>query len=302
MDDEQQSGMNFSDFLTSSAMGRRCLIRAADLEAVSILPEAQVGSRAQLCWHLKSPVIQRQCLACKQPQPMELGHRNLPVLQMASKFPSTTFHALTFRCRACNSAKCVSVRVDAVPSQENVPPDFAIPTVHVAIFGESPSRALEQRWPPTFMRRLSEQDRELLNKGRGCEIHGAGVGAMAYYRRAIENNWKLLLEEIIRSAEGLRLGEDRIQELRDAANNWQFKSSVEQVEHLIPESVFVDGKNPITLLYKQVSADLHGASDEKCLTRAGVVRLVLVHLLERLREAREAHDELREGLSKLRED
>jgi hypothetical protein len=50
-------------------------------------------------------------------------------------------------------------------------------------------------------------DRELFLYGRQCENQGMGIGAFAYYRRAVENQWKSILEEIIRAA--TRLGAEK---------------------------------------------------------------------------------------------
>ena len=43
----------------------------------------------------------------------------------------------------------------------------------------------------------------------------------------------------------------------------------------IPESLLVDGHNPLTVLYTALSAGIHGQTDELCLERAASIRLVL---------------------------
>ena len=56
---------------------------------------------------------------------------------------------------------------------------------------------------------------------------------------------------------------------------------------------------PLTLLYKPLSKQLHGLTDEECLQQAADIRVVLTALLENIADVRKAQDELREAATRL---
>ena len=52
--------------------------------------------------------------------------------------------------------------------------------------------------------------------------------------------------------------------------------------NVLPESLLINGQNPILLLHHALSRGVHELSDEECLELASTVRLVLGELSERL--------------------
>ena len=56
---------------------------------------------------------------------------------------------------------------------------------------------------------------------------------------------------------------------------------------------------PLTLLYKPLSKQLHGLTDEECLQQAADIRVVLTALLENIADVLKAQDELREAATRL---
>jgi hypothetical protein len=87
--------------------------------------------------------------------------------------------------------------------------------------------------------------------------------------------------------------------LRAAKDEQQFKKAVEDVKHAIPESLLVDGHNPLTLLHSALSDGLHARTDGECLELAQTIRLVLADLAERISQALKDDRELKEGISRL---
>jgi hypothetical protein len=161
-------------------------------------------------------------------------------------------------------------------------------------FGETPSFG-----PPTPTRllRLFGSDREMFLKGRRCENQGLGIGAFTYYRRIVENHKNQILDEIIKVAAKVAPG--MVQMLEDAKTENQFLKSIDSVKHSIPQSLLINGHNPLMLLHSALSEGLHAQTDEQCLELAQAVRVVPAELAERIGQALKDEAELNAAITRL---
>jgi hypothetical protein len=110
--------------------------------------------------------------------------------------------------------------------------------------------------PPTparLLRILGSVEKDYYLKGRRAEIQGMGIGAFAYYRRAVENQKNSLFDEIIRVAQQIGASKEILSDLEAAKKQTQFSSAVDAIKHGIPSALFVDGHNPLTLLHTALS-------------------------------------------------
>lgn len=153
--------------------------------------------------------------------------------------------------------------------------------------------------PPTPARVISMvgPDRDLFLKGRRAENQGLGLGAFAYYRRVVENQRGRLLGEIIRVARRMGARPEAVASLEAAAAEQQFSKSIELTKDAIPESLLIDGHNPLLLLHRALSVGLHNLPDEECLARARSIRVVLTELAERISQVLKDTAELKEAIS-----
>ena len=104
----------------------------------------------------------------------------------------------------------------------------------------------------------------------------------------------------IRSA-AERLGVPDLGVYDAALEETQFSTAVGILRDKIPEKLLIlDGENPLTLLYKPLSKQLHGLTDEECLQQAADIRAVLTALLENIADVLKAQDELREAATRLK--
>ncbi len=142
-------------------------------------------------------------------------------------------------------------------------------------------------------------DRELFIRGRRAENQGLGIGAYAYYRRVVENQWCRVLEDIIKVSRRLGVGSEVIALLESALKETQFTKAVAAIKDAIPAVLMIDGHNPLSLLHKALSEGLHQESEEYCLELAGSIRIVLTELAERIGQALKDHRELQGAVSKL---
>jgi hypothetical protein len=62
----------------------------------------------------------------------------------------------------------------------------------------------------------------------------------------------------------------------------QFLAAMDSVKDTVPQTLFVSGHNPLTLLHSAMSKGLRANNDKQCLEAARDVRLVLAELVERV--------------------
>jgi hypothetical protein len=145
---------------------------------------------------------------------------------------------------------------------------------------------------PAKLVKLLGPDRELLLKGRRAEAQGMGIAAFAYYRRVVDNQRARIFDAIIRASKRLNADAVLIEELESAMQQTRFTESVNRIKRALPESLLIEGHNPLTLLYQAVSEGLHNHTDDECLKYAGHVRAVLTAFVQRLDAALDENSEL----------
>lgn len=155
--------------------------------------------------------------------------------------------------------------------------------------------------PPTPARvfKLIGEQRDYYLKGRRCENQGLGIGAFAYYRRAVEKEKDRIFDEVIRTAKKLRAGEDLIRDLEEARRETQFTAAVERIRLGVPQALLINGHNPLTLLHSAISEGLHAQTDEDCLKMATTIRIVLTDLAQRTGSVLKEQAELDSAVSRL---
>jgi hypothetical protein len=146
---------------------------------------------------------------------------------------------------------------------------------------------------------MLDHNRDLFMKGRRCESQGLGVGAFVYYRRVVEDQRASIIGEIVRVAKVISAPSDTIAVLEAAQAESQFSKSLDMIKDAIPESLRIQGHNPMTLLHDNLSMGLHAKSDAECLEIAGAIRVVLAELADRLTNALKDEAELTKALGKL---
>jgi hypothetical protein len=152
---------------------------------------------------------------------------------------------------------------------------------------------------PARVIKLIGPDRDLFLLGRRCENQGMGIGAFVYYRRVVENQKNRIFDEIIRVIKTVSPDDELTAELENAKNEKQFSKAVESVKHALPQSLMIDGHNPLLLLHSALSEGVHINDDAQCLELATSIRVVLVEFAERLGQALKDEAELSEAVKRL---
>jgi hypothetical protein len=163
-------------------------------------------------------------------------------------------------------------------------------------YGEVPSFG-----PPTPSRAITliGGEKELFLLGRRCENQGMGIGAFVYYRRVIESQKNRIFDELIRVISKISPNDDVLKEIEAAKKETQFTKAVDTIKHALPQSLFINGYNPLTLLHSALSEGVHEHDDAECLEFASSIRTVLFEFADRLGNALKEEANLNEAINKL---
>lgn len=198
---------------------------------------------------------------------------------------------LTYICRNCRGFnKIYAIRVDG-------PKKLSIVSGSVMKFGEIPGFGPPL---PSSLISMVRQDRELFLKGGRAEKQGLGIGSFAYYRRVVENQKDQILSELHKAAQRLNADEELLDSIVRAKNEKQFTRSINLVKDAIPESLKVNGYNPLKLLHNALSKGVHSLSDQECLEQAQAVRVILVEFVSNIARATAEKREVDAAISRLK--
>lgn len=277
---EESVAMSLVDFLESIPPNQ--LIAISDLASSEWHPD-----HARSVDQLRTPDLQLHCPndACNGTRFFRCVTQRKPVLPNKD----FAFSYLRYFCSNCQKTQktfSIAAKVDAEGSASG----------QAYKFGELPPFG-----PPTPARLITliGPDRDEFLKGRRCENQGLGVGAFIYYRRVVENQKGRILAEIAKVATKLGAGPEHLKALQNAIEETQFSRALSMAKDAIPQSLLINGHNPMVLLHGALSEGVHGRSDEECLEIAGSVRVVLAELSERLAQALKDEAELSKALSTL---
>jgi hypothetical protein len=147
---------------------------------------------------------------------------------------------------------------------------------------------------------LSKDDLELYRKGLRTEREGHGIGAAAYFRRVVENQWKALVKKLRDAAEKLGTPSEKLKVFDEALVQPQFSTAVDMLKDAIPAKLLIlDGRNPLTLLYKPLSVQIHDLSDEECLQQAADIRVVLNETFDNISRVLKDDETLKAAVTRL---
>jgi hypothetical protein len=147
---------------------------------------------------------------------------------------------------------------------------------------------------------LSSTDLELYRKGLRTEREGHGIGAAAYFRRVVDNQWRTLVKKLRDAAEKLGTPLEKLKVFEEALAQPQFSTAVDMLKDAVPEKLLIlDGRNPLTLLYRPLSVQIHNLSDEQCLQQAADIRVVLNETFDNISRVLRDDETLKAAVSRL---
>lgn len=147
-------------------------------------------------------------------------------------------------------------------------------------FGQWPSQTIQPSRELT--NQLKAPTLDLFKKGLTSLNHGFGLGALAYFRRVVEDACTELIDLFAAKAagEGDVAAEKAI---RAAMENRQMEDRLKIAADALPASLKPGGANPLTVLYSHYSRGIHGLSDNECLEVARQLNFALEYIFRNWR-------------------
>ena len=120
------------------------------------------------------------------------------------------------------------------------------------------SRALENN--------LGKASAELYRKALVSRNSGYGLGAVSYIRRVVEDKTQELIEVVAQLAESNKIDPKTVEAIRAAGvKKTTYDEKLKIASTVMPESLKIEGVNPLEVLYGLVSAGLHALTEEQCI-------------------------------------
>lgn len=108
------------------------------------------------------------------------------------------------------------------------------------------------------------RDIELYKRAKICLTHSYGIAACAYLRRILENRITPLLESIrmTRQEDGAEAGE--LARIDSIIAGKIADQKIALVGDVLPDSLTVEGDNPIHLMWNELSFGIHSGNEDQC--------------------------------------
>ncbi|MFZ0246437.1 hypothetical protein [Candidatus Binatus sp.] len=143
---------------------------------------------------------------------------------------------------------------------------------------------------PALKKALGEK-LALYRRGKTLRHHGYGLGAVAYFRRIVEETTDQLVTLVEQAVKESGLSDEDIKEnleaIARARKAPRFEDKVNLAADALPKRLLVGGTNPLKSLFKLLSDGLHAREDDECIEIVDAIDYLLSYLLVALKEHRE---------------
>lgn len=179
-------------------------------------------------------------------------------------------HQVTFKCRHCREGFAVWFAWKPANGK-----------VLIEKYGEMPRPDIAL---PLELAKALKKHSVFWRRGMSLRHHGAGIGALAYFRRIVEATTDDLLELLAKAmelAEDPKPDIDAIRQLTRERTTYDRKAEV--ASRVLPAR-YRQGGNPLKAMFEVMSDGMHARTDEDCCALADGLREAMTFLLPRLNE------------------
>jgi hypothetical protein len=153
---------------------------------------------------------------------------------------------------------------------------------------------------PSDLKKELGEDANLYKKALILMSQSYGLGASVYLRRIVENHINPLLELLLEIRKSQGLGGEKQKEVTDALSGKDFTTKIKVAAELVPDSLIVEGENPVKLIYDQLSISIHSLSDDEAMDIAMKVRASFEYIILELKRQQQTKRQFLEGIKGLR--
>lgn len=127
--------------------------------------------------------------------------------------------------------------------------------------GQSPAWSVAT--PPEIAVTLQGQSLEFYRRGVLCMSQGFGLGAVAYFRRVVEDATNTILG-LVEEAARLEGNTAALAAIAEAKTSRRADEKLKQIADALPPSLRVGGHNPLSILHDAYSRGVHAEADSEC--------------------------------------
>jgi hypothetical protein len=154
--------------------------------------------------------------------------------------------------------------------------------------------------PKAVEKSLGKAHSALYKKALISRNEGWGLGAVSYIRRVVEDKTEELIEVVAKLAEAHAISQDMVKRIRAAKEErTTYDQKLKIASTVMPDSLLIDGVNPLDVLYGLVSAGLHDLTEEQCVAIADETKSVFEFTFARLRAETEERKDFVDTIRKL---
>ncbi len=149
----------------------------------------------------------------------------------------------------------------------------------------------------TKLNKLLGKNAYLYKYALTCESQSYGLGAIAYYRRLIEEIIDKLLNDILEIIPDSKKP-DYEKLLLNVKKSKNAQSKIDIVKNEIPEILRSGGLNPLKIIYDNLSVGLHEKTEQDCLQISDELRTSIIFMVEIILSTQKSKKEFSEKLQK----
>jgi hypothetical protein len=165
----------------------------------------------------------------------------------------------------------------AVPSRATI-----TVTTQVQKIGQYPPLSISI--PKALAKALGQHHSLLYKKALISRNDGYGLGAVSYVRRVVEDKTEELIEVVAQLAVSHGIDANIVEKIRAAKDEkGTYDNKLKIASAVFPQSLTINGVNPLDVLFKLVSAGLHDLTEEQCIRIADETKSVFEYTFTRLR-------------------
>jgi hypothetical protein len=146
--------------------------------------------------------------------------------------------------------------------------------------GQFPRKSI--RVPHDVEKRLGAST-DFYQKALTSESEGYGLGAVAYFRRVIEDKTNELIDVVADAAAAYGVEAKVVENLRAGKGERIFEDKLKIASQAMPEVLKPGGANPLQALHRILSVGIHTQTEEECLQMAKEIQDIFEYLFVRLR-------------------
>jgi len=133
-----------------------------------------------------------------------------------------------------------------------------------------------------------------------CESQNYGIGAVAYYRRIVEDIIDTLLDSIaaiLPASEADKYKEALVETKKTIVT----QDKIALVKDMLPEILRPNGINPLSVLHQSLSEGLHSKTEDECSEIASTIKEAIVFLVNQVLSAKQQSKKFTDGMKRLLE-